>query len=185
MNVAATSQEAILGVSRELIRQQGWSAVSIRSVAAACGVSVGTVYNYFDSKSALVGAVVESVWHEIFHRSDTDSVFSDTLSCISWMYERMERGMELYPDVFTLHSLAFLREDKLDGRLLMQRTWQHILEELGSVISQDARVRADAFDGSFTVEAFASVLFSLMLSAPLRKDYDQSAVLEVARRVLY
>ena len=45
MNAAVTSKEEILKTSRELIRQQGWSSVSIRSVAAACGVSVGSIYN--------------------------------------------------------------------------------------------------------------------------------------------
>ena len=66
MNTVVTSKEQILQTSRELIRQQGWSTVSIRSVAAACGVSVGSIYNYFDSKAELVGATVESVWCEIF-----------------------------------------------------------------------------------------------------------------------
>ena len=41
MNTIVTSKEEILKTSREMIRQQGWSAISIRSVAAACGVSVG------------------------------------------------------------------------------------------------------------------------------------------------
>ena len=36
MNAAVTSKEEILKTSRELIRQQGWSTVSIRAVAAAC-----------------------------------------------------------------------------------------------------------------------------------------------------
>ena len=68
MNAVATSKEEILKTSRELIRQQGWSAINIRAVATACGVSVGCIYNYFDSKTALVSATVESVWYEIFHR---------------------------------------------------------------------------------------------------------------------
>ena len=55
MNTIITSKEDILKTSRELIREQGWSAVNIRSVAAACGVSVGSIYNYFDSKADLVG----------------------------------------------------------------------------------------------------------------------------------
>ena len=45
MNTVVTSKEEILKNSRVLIEQQGWSAVSIRSVAAACGVSVGSMYN--------------------------------------------------------------------------------------------------------------------------------------------
>ena len=59
MNTIVTSKEEILKTSRALIQEQGWSAVSIRSVAAACGVSVGSIYNYFDSKAELVSATVE------------------------------------------------------------------------------------------------------------------------------
>ena len=62
MNTVVTSKEDILKTSRELIQQQGWSAINVRSVAAACGVSVGSIYNYFDSKTDLMGAAVESIW---------------------------------------------------------------------------------------------------------------------------
>ena len=41
MNKSVITKEDILKASRELIQRQGWSAVNIRSVAAACGVSVG------------------------------------------------------------------------------------------------------------------------------------------------
>ena len=66
MNTVVTSREDILQHSRQLIQRQGWGAVSIRTVAQACGVSVGSISNYFGSKAELVGAVVESVWQEIF-----------------------------------------------------------------------------------------------------------------------
>ena len=108
MNTIVTSKEEILKTSREMIRQQGWSAISIRSVAAACGVSVGSIYNYFDSKSDLVGATVESVWCEIFHRPEDDAVFHDVQACIVWMYERMAYGCRQYPGFFTLHSVEDL-----------------------------------------------------------------------------
>lgn len=185
MNTVVTSKEQILKTSRELIQQQGWSAVSIRSVAAACGVSVGSIYNYFDSKAALVGATVESVWCEIFHRPEDGAVFQDTQACIIWMYGRMEYGCKQYPGFFTLHSLGFMRDDKADGKRLMQQTWQHILNGLYSVLKRDAKIRTDAFTEQFTAEKFADVLFSLMLSALLRQDYDPAAVLEIVRRTLY
>lgn len=185
MNNIVTSKEEILKTSRELIRQQGWSAVNIRSVAAACGVSVGSIYNYFDSKAELVGAAVESVWREIFDCPDHTAVFGDILSCISWMYERMEYGCKEYPGFFTLHSLGFMREEKSDGKRRMQQTWQHILDGFCSVLERDPKVRPDAFGGQLTAETFADVLFSLMLSALMRHDYDPSAVLEIVRRSLY
>lgn len=185
MNTAVTSKEEILKTSRELIRRQGWSAVSIRSVAAGCGVSIGSIYNYFDSKTDLIGATVESVWCEIFHRPEDDAVFQDVQACVAWMYQRMAYGCERYPGFFTLHSLGFLREDKTAGKQRMQQTWQHILAGLCSVLKQDVRIRPDAFTEQFTAEKFADVLFSQMLSALLRQDFDPSAVLEIVRRTLY
>ena len=56
---------------------------------------------------------------------------------------------------------------------------------LCAVLRQDARIRPDAFDEQFTAEKFAEVLFSQLLSALLRQDYDPSAVLEIVRRTLY
>lgn len=185
MNTVVTSKEEILRISRELIRREGWSAVNIRSVAAACGVSVGSIYNYFESKSALVGAAVESVWCEIFHRPEDGAVFQDTQACVAWLYGRMEYGCRQYPGFFTLHSLGFMGEDKADGKRRMQQTWQHILEGLCAVLRRDEGIRPDAFTEQFTPEKFADILFSLMLSALLRQDYDPAAVLEIVRRTLY
>lgn len=185
MNTVVTSKEEILKASRELIQEKGWSAVNIRSVAAACGVSVGSIYNYFASKTELVGAAVESVWCEIFHRPENEGVFQDTQACVMWMYERMEYGCKQYPGFFTLHSMGFMQEDKADGKRRMQETWEHIRMGLCSVLRRDGRVRPDAFTDQFTAEQFANVLFSLMLSALLRQDYDPGAVLEIVRRTLY
>ena len=185
MNTVVTSKEEILKTSRELIRREGWSAVNIRSVAAECGVSVGSIYNYFDSKADLVGATVESVWCEIFHRPEDEAVFQNTQACITWLYQRMEYGCQQYPGFFTLHSLGFMGEDKSAGRRKMQQTWQRILDGLCSVLQRDAGVRPDAFSDQFTAEKFADLLFSLMLSALIRQDYDPTVVLEIVRRTLY
>ena len=145
MNTIVTSKEEILKNSRELIREKGWAAVSIRSVASACGVSVGSIYNYYDSKAELISATVESVWCEIFHRPQDEAVFQDVQTCVKWMYERMAYGYEQYPGFFTLHSLGFMQEDKADGKRHMQQIWHHILNGLCTVLQQDAKIRRIVF----------------------------------------
>ena len=76
-------------------------------------------------------------------------------------------------------------QEKSDGKQLMYQTWEHIINGLGSVLKQDPKVRSDAFDQQFTAEKFSDILFSLILSALLRQDYDPSAVLEIIRRTIY
>ena len=185
MNPMATSKENILQISRKLIQQNGWAGINIRSVAAACGVSVGCIYNYFESKTDLLSATVESIWSDIFHHPEDEAVFQDTLSCVRWMYKQLEYGCQRYPGFFTHHALGFVQQDTADGKQQMQRAWQHILDALCTVLRNDARIRADAFTEEFTVEKFAEMLFSLMLSALVRQNFDPSTVLEIVRRAVY
>ena len=60
-----------------------------------------------------------------------------------------------------------------------------MLDGLCAVLRQDANIRPDAFTEQLPVEKFADLLFSLMLSALLRQEYDPTAVLEMIRRTLY
>ena len=175
----ATSKADILKTSRELIQQNGWAAVNISAVAAACGVSVGCIYNYFVSKTELVSAAVESIWNDIFRHPEDEAVFQDTLSCIQWMYRQQ------YPGFFTHHALGFVQQDTAGGKQQMRQTWQHILDALCSVLRHDAKIRPDAFTEQFTPEQFAGILFSLMLSAVVQQSFDPSAVLEIVRRTIY
>lgn len=185
MNTSITTRKEILKISREIVRKQGFTAINIRTVAAACGMSVGSIYNYFNSKSDLVSAVIESVWGDIFHHWEDAFIFKDTEVCISWIYRRLKYGAKNYPGFFTLHSFGFLQEDKSEGKRLMHQIWAHILEALCSVIKRDTKVRKDVFSENFTIENFADILFSLILSAMLRGDYDPSTVLELIRKLLY
>ena len=54
MNTVVTSREQILGAAKEIAALEGVAQISIRGVAKACGVSVGSIYNYFPTKSELV-----------------------------------------------------------------------------------------------------------------------------------
>ena len=69
------------------------------------------------------------------------------------------------------------------------RSWTVSLQDPGqgllAVLQRDPGVCPGAFNEAFTAEKFADVLFSLMLSALLRQDYDPSTVLELVRRTLY
>ena len=108
MNRLATSKEDILAASRELIKENGWAAVSIRSVAAKCSVSAGTIYNYYESKAELLGAYHRErlAGNPFFHPED-EQVFHDVTTCISWIYERFKYGNKRFPGFFLFTFLWF------------------------------------------------------------------------------
>lgn len=185
MNTSVTSKEAILCVSRELIRTQGWEAVNIRAVAKECNISVGSIYNYFHSKSDLVASTVESIWCDIFHFSETEEMMQSFPGCVEWAFDSMRKGDEKYPGFFTLHSMSFAGVEKSNGQQMMTQSWKHIQEGLYMVLMNDKKVRSDAFDEKFTAKKFVDLIFSLIVAALLRNDYDCSGILEMIRRVIY
>ena len=58
-------------------RELGYSALTIRNVAKACGVGVGTVYNYFSSKDELLATFLLEDWKQCIAAFEAKSVCSD------------------------------------------------------------------------------------------------------------
>lgn len=63
-------REDILSHARRLLFCEGYNAFTMRAVAEACHVAVGTVYNYFDSKVLLVAEVILQDWKAALLRMD-------------------------------------------------------------------------------------------------------------------
>jgi AcrR family transcriptional regulator len=61
-------KERLIAEAKRQLEESGYSAVTIRSVAKACGVGVGTVYNYFPSKEALIATHLLEDWNMCVHR---------------------------------------------------------------------------------------------------------------------
>lgn len=57
-------RQRLLDEARDQIRKLGYGSVSIRSIAKGCGVGVGTVYNYFPSKDALIAGFMLEDWRD-------------------------------------------------------------------------------------------------------------------------
>ena len=55
-------REQLLAEAKKQIFENGYAATTVRSVAGACGLGVGTVYNYFRSKEMLVATFVYEDW---------------------------------------------------------------------------------------------------------------------------
>lgn len=45
----------------------------------------------------LVGATVATVWGDIFHHPDDETVLDDTLTCVRWMYSERD-GLSGYKE---------------------------------------------------------------------------------------
>ena len=185
MNIAATSKEEILEVSRKLVLEKGLSTVNMRMVAKECGVTVGSIYNYFPSKSDLVCATVETIWKDIFHMTGKPFEFYDFIDCLSWLFDSIQEGSKKYPEFFTLHSMSFDTDDKSKGRRMMEKYFEHLKMNLLQILLKDQKVRADAFNDILTPTIFIDFVFTMFLKVLLEKQDNCKSLLELIKHSIY
>ena len=71
-------ESRLLAEAQKQIQEMGYTAMTIRSVAKACGVGVGTVYNYFTSKDNLLATFMLEDWNHCITAIQTVSENSDS-----------------------------------------------------------------------------------------------------------
>ena len=185
MNHTATSKEELLAASLRYANEAGLEAFNMRGIAALCGVSVGCVYRYFPSKAALLAATVEKVWEIIFCQIDGYAAPEDFREYIRRLYACIRNGSAEYPAFFAVHASVFSPDEKDEGRAVMNSYLCTILNGLVKALTADPRVRPDAFDDSFTAEAFAAFLFQNLVGLAERREDDCNYLIHLAEKLLY
>ena len=66
-------REQLLEEAKRQVAENGYGKTTIRSVARACGIGVGTVYNYFDSKDMLIASFMAQDWKQFLQCIDSDA----------------------------------------------------------------------------------------------------------------
>jgi AcrR family transcriptional regulator len=87
------TRQRILKAARQVFVEKGLDRASIDDVVAACGLSVGAIYNYFPNKDELIRASIEAAFRE-----ESAAVLADTQAggSVSEMLDRAVRGWWKY-----------------------------------------------------------------------------------------
>lgn len=80
-------KERLLEETKRQIWERGYQEVTIRSIAKGCDVGIGTVYNYFTSKEALIAAYLLEDWNV----------------CLQAIWESAELAQEPQPVLLCIH----------------------------------------------------------------------------------
>ena len=174
-------QTALLASARRIACTDGVDAINIRALASEVGVSVGTVYNYYDSKQAVLLALTEEYWQgvlEELQQSVTAARFPDQIAEITaFLRSRMNYCAEIL--MKSLHEFAEPGKERM--AVMQQSLKQALLRRL----REDAAVRTDVWDDTLSIEAFAEFVLQNILLLLQQKRSDIAPFIEVIRRILY
>ena len=90
----------LLEEARRQIASRGYAGTTIRSVASACHVGVGTVYNYFPSKEMLIAAFMAEDWQQ---RLDTMAALpaDEPEALLRGVYDALRSYADSHRDLFS------------------------------------------------------------------------------------
>ena len=185
INTIVTSKEAILAVSRALASQQGLQSLNMRTIAEKCNVSVGSVYNYFPSKSDLIAATIQDLWQSIFHMDKICNKSNSFTDYVAWIFESARVGVEEYPNFFTAHSMSFANADKGKARQVMEQYFDHMKAGLLKALQSDSGVRATVFSDDFSKSEFVDFVFANLLTLLLKQGNSCNILIEIIKRTIY
>ena len=182
------TSEEILEQAYQLACEQGLRSLSIRSIAAACDVSVGTVYNSYASKTELINDVVGMFWQRAFaetmktlaaHEGNDFIAFCEALS------QSLKSALKEFRKDFLSDLSALSESDRLSAQKREQQSFIHARAGIKQALLSDPKIKQDRLTGAMAPEALAALVWETLIdSARDDMGYDKT-LFELFRTALY
>ncbi len=154
----------LIAETRRQIEERGYSETTIRSVASACGVGVGTVYNYFASKDMLIATFMLSDWNAAIEEMKTKGAENNAPHCIlKTISDTLVGFKRKYEKLFSDQEAI-----KVFGTVFAER--HPLLRRQLSALVLPVCAEIDIDKREFTAEFIAEALLTWMMSG---KSYDE------------
>ena len=169
MAQSIVSREELLENAYQIAEKNGVSALSVRGLAQAAGVSVGTVYRHFSAMDELTTATIQlyfkRAFYERFCHVDPQVGFVDY--CRE-MHASMCEATKNFRECWLRGIDALPAVEKAASRLRESQQIEHILHGLVQIYENDARISADLPDG-FDAESVCRFVIENVMGSLITK----------------
>lgn len=176
-----TMRDTLLKYARYIADTEGIDAINIRSIAQRAGVATGTVYNYFSNKEEILLALTEEYWEKALLEMRTaitaDSFCEQLKEIFAFLKERIDNSARLL-----MRSLENVEAAGQERMTSMQTTLETAMIQR---MEQDANVRKDIWDETFTKEQYAHFIMMNMLMLLRDKSSDISFFITIIKKTIY
>lgn len=175
----------ILHAAQQIVDAQGALQLSIRAVAAACQLSVGSIYNYYPTKAALVNDLVEDFWATALRGLEPHPLsMGGFLDCFLAVYLKLQEALAQKPPGW-LDQLLLLQASESPEALAESEGLGALRLFFLSALAQDPAISPDLWDDLFTWEAFVEFALTHLLAMVRTGQPDCDYFSLVLRKVLY
>lgn len=185
---AQKTKDKILGAVQTILEDTGIDGVTIRSIAKLAGISVGTIYEYFPNKQAILFYIYEkrlkdglAVFDEVYEGADPNRTLFDLFA----EFRRRTREEKLWTRAYLelrnaeerdpiLHGYTQDMEDQLteryvsmeqkrgavldENQLILIARFAHQVDHVNMKLQLDATTEDRVFYGRLTTEIFKCLM---------------------------
>jgi AcrR family transcriptional regulator len=171
--IVEEAKEKIVTSAKTQLFKHGYAEMTLRSVANSCGIAVGTIYNYFPSKEALVGSIMAEDWKcshaEMEKKYDGAESLQQGIRAI---YDELKLFSDLYAPVWADYMQSGNSLEHYGDRHLMLR---HQIEEMLSQMFTRFGQQAE--------KDLIPLLSELIISAAVQKDIEYRQLQKIINRI--
>jgi AcrR family transcriptional regulator len=117
--VKAETRQRIIETASELFATDGWENTTTRGIATAAGIATGTLFNYFESKEAIVAALMSEALanakQELRKRPSDDQSLEEELFSLIWTELRSLRRFRKFLPAAVETILSPMRRGSTDS----------------------------------------------------------------------
>lgn len=164
-------EQKILASARTLLLKQGAEALTIRAVAAQCGVAVGTVYHYYEDKAQLMAHVMLEDWKTVLQQ--TEGALDEAQSIPEALYA-IWRGLNAFVNRY---RGVWAKERQPQGRIYHPK----LIEQIGALVTR--ALQKFALEAEAQVPAFlAENLLRLAMEGESAYRREEFLLLRVLKK---
>jgi TetR/AcrR family transcriptional repressor of mexJK operon len=174
-------RQAILSGATRMFLTHGYRNVSMEKIAQAAPVSKATLYNHFDSKNALLAAVISGLCESLLQTMAQVTIESDDIENNLTQIARSAVDLIYAEDALAIYRLVVAESPDFPelGQLFYQSGPQTVLTQLEDYFRQlNAEENFNIADPVFAADAFFSMLkgdlhLRCLLTNTLRPSADE------------
>ncbi|MEE8716350.1 MAG: TetR/AcrR family transcriptional regulator [Coriobacteriales bacterium] len=157
-------REALISAGYDIASDHGIAALTIRSVADACGVAVGTVYRHFATKSDLTVAVIERYFERTLRPEFCEAnPQEDYVSYAMRMRDALRGVLDDFRASWLRDSDAIPPAELVAARERETHWMRHIQRGLAYVFDRDEGIDRDAIPDAMTSGDVADMTLAAVL----------------------
>jgi AcrR family transcriptional regulator len=181
------TREAILTAAHDLFVGQGFAVTTMEEVAKQAEVGVGTLYNYFASKNALLLSLAAALTEDLLERGRAVLAQppQDPLEAVTAMFEVYASFPIHFPKPLLREIFAsFFSEQELgEGIMRLDYLFVDLLAELVATLQARGSIVDAAEPQAVAMTLYSTTAIPMFMYAAM-DDMDANGLMEMARQQL-